>query len=96
MQKTLHDSPRTLVFWWRKFRQNSNGVTPNGGTKFRCDMLNAGAAAENCRFSTPSVVNLVQSQVYHTERPPYLFAARSPWCSASRGFVSDSWYLFRT
>jgi len=40
-----------------------------------------------------SVLNLVRSHVYHTERPP-LFAARMPWCSASRGFVSDSWYLF--
>ena len=30
------------------------------------------------RLSTRSVVNLVRSQVYHTERPPYLFAARSP------------------
>jgi len=37
-----------------------------------------------------SVVNLSRSQVYHSERPPYLFAARSPWCRASRGFVSDS------
>jgi len=32
-------------------------------------------------------------EVYHTGRPPYLFAARSPWCSASRGLVSDSWSL---
>ena len=39
-----------------------------------------------------SVVNLVQSQVYHTERP--LFAASLLWCSASHGFVGDSWYLF--
>jgi len=39
-----------------------------------------------------SVVNLVRSQVYHSERPP-LFAAGLLWCSASRGFVSDStWY----
>jgi len=41
-----------------------------------------------------SVVNLVQSQVYDTERPP-LFAACLPWYSASRGFVSDSWYLYQ-
>jgi len=40
-----------------------------------------------------SVVNLARSQVYHTERPPYLFGACLPWCSASRGFVSDSWPL---
>jgi len=49
---------------------------------------------KNWRHSTRSVVNLVRSQVYHAKRPPYLFAARSPWCSASRGFVSDSWFLF--
>jgi len=41
--------------------------------------LNAGAELhENCRLSTQSVVNLARSQVYHTERLPYLFAARSP------------------
>jgi len=39
-----------------------------------------------------SFINLVQSQVYHTERPP-LFAARLPWCSESCEFISDSWYL---
>jgi len=38
-----------------------------------------------------SVVSLVVSQVYHTGRPP-LFAARLPWCSALRRFISDSWY----
>ena len=55
--------------------------------------LNAGAQAANWRLSTRSVVNLVPSQVYHTERPPYLLAARSLWCSASRGFVGVSWSL---
>ena len=42
--------------------------------------------------SVASVVNFVQSHVYHAEHPR-LFAARLPWFSASRGFVSDSWYL---
>jgi len=56
--------------------------------------LNACAVAANWRLSTRNVVNLVQSQVSHTERPPYLFAARSSWCRASRYFVSDSWTLF--
>jgi len=44
-----------------------------------------------------SVINLVRSQAYadHTERPP-LCAARLPWCSASRGIVSDSWCLYNT
>jgi len=38
----------------------------------------------NSKTSTvANVVNLVQSQVYHTERPP-LFAVRLPWCSATR------------
>jgi len=39
-----------------------------------------------------SVVNLARSQVYHTERPS-LFAARLLWCTASCGFVIDSWCL---
>jgi len=38
---------------------------------------NAGGVIENWRLSTPSVVNVARSQVYHTERPPYLFAVRS-------------------
>jgi len=45
------------------------------------------------RVLTWRVVNLVWSQVYHTERTGYLFAACSPWCSASHGFVSGSWSL---
>ena len=40
-----------------------------------------------------SVVNLVRSQVYHNEHWP-LFAACLLRCSVSRGFVSDSRYLF--
>jgi len=52
--------------------------------------VNGGAVAESWRLSTRSVVNLAWSQVDHTERPAYLFAACSPWYSASRGFVSDS------
>jgi len=34
--------------------------------------------AENQRLSTRNVVSLGQSQAYHTEHPPDLFAARSP------------------
>jgi len=56
--------------------------------------IDAGAAAANWRISTCSVVNLARSQIYNTERPPYLFAAHSPWCSVSREFVSDSWSSF--
>jgi len=69
---------------------------PNGGAKCRWGRLNAGAVAENWRLSTRSVDNWTpRSQLYHTERPSYLFAALWPWCSASRGFVSDSsWSLF--
>jgi len=89
-QTTPHDSPVTLVFCCQKSRQNPNRVTANGGAKCRCVRLNAGAVADSWRLSTRSVVNLVPSQVYYTDRSPYLFAARSPCCSASRGFVSDS------
>jgi len=89
MKTTPHDSAGTLIFWCRKHRQNSNGVTLNGGAKRRCGGLNAGAVTKNWRLSTRSVVNLARSQVYHTERPPSLLAARSSPCSASRGCVSD-------
>jgi len=93
-QATPHDSPGTLVFWCRKSRQNSDGVIPNGGVKHRWGRLDAGAVAANRRLSTPCVVYLVPSQVYHTERPPHFFAERTPWFSVSRGFVSDSWSLY--
>jgi len=43
-----------------------------------CRLINAGALVANWRLSAQSVVTLARSQVYHTERPPYLFAARSP------------------
>jgi len=47
----------------------------------------------NSKTSTvASSVKLVQSQACYTERPP-LFAAHSPWCSVSHGFISDSWYF---
>ena len=36
-----HDSPESLVFSGRKFRRNSNGVTPKGGAKCRWGRLNA-------------------------------------------------------
>ena len=36
--------------------------------------LNTGAVPENWRLSTRSVVNLLRSQVYDTQRPPHLFA----------------------
>ena len=44
----------------------------------RWGRLNAGGVAENWRLPAQNVVDLVQSQVYHPERLPYLFAARSP------------------
>jgi len=74
-----HDSP---VFWCWKSRQNSNGVTPDGGVK--CN-----AVAANWLLLPRRVVNLVQSQVYHTERPTYLFAARFLSCSLSCEFISE-------
>jgi len=95
IQITPHDSPGTLVFWCRKSPQNSNWITPNRGTKCRWGWgrLNAGVVAANWGLSTQCVVNLVRSQIYHTERPPDLFAARLSWWRTSRGFVSDSWSL---
>jgi len=48
---------------------------------------------QNWRLSTRRVVNLAaRLPVYHPERPPYLFAPRLTWCSASRGFVSGQTY----
>jgi len=61
-----HDSLVTRVFCCRKSRQNSNGVTPNGGAKCGWGRLSAGAVAENWRLSTRSVANLARTQVYHT------------------------------
>ena len=88
---------RTLVLCCRKSRQNSNGVTPNGGAKCRWGRLNAGAIAADWRLSTQNVVivNLARSQVYHTERPPYLFAARSPHDAARRAGLSATADLCR-
>jgi len=56
-----------LVFWWRKSRQNLNGVTPKGGAKCGWGRLNAAEVDENWRVSTQSADNLVWSQVYYTE-----------------------------
>jgi len=44
------------------------------------------------RIMTQTTQN--NARVYPIERPP-LFAARLPWCCASRGFVRDSWYLYQ-
>jgi len=74
----LHAGPGTLVFRCCKSWQNSNGVTPNGGVKCRCSRVNANAVAANWRLLMQSVVILIWLQVYHTEHPPYLFAARLP------------------
>jgi len=65
-QTTMHDSPGTVVFCCRKSQRNSNGITLNGGAKWRWGTLNAAEVAENWRLSTRSVVNLARSQVYHT------------------------------
>jgi len=60
----------------QKSRQNANGVTLNTVAKYWWGRLNAGAiAVQNWQLSTCSVVNLARSQVYHTERPSYVFAA---------------------
>ena len=61
---------------------------PVGYARCRC--------GANWRLSTRSVVNFARSQVYHTERPPYLFAARSPWCSAYSATLSVTAALYLT
>jgi len=92
---------RTLVLWCRRSWQNSNGVIPTEAPNAGRICWNWGLLTNNLQtcsnsktLTAASVVNLVRSQVYYTEHPLYLFAARLPWYSASRGFVSDSWYLF--
>jgi len=50
---------------------------------------NAGAVAANWLLLPRRVVNLVRSQVYHTERRPYLFAARFLSCSLSCEFIRE-------
>jgi len=80
-QTTPHGSPGSVVFWCRKSRQNSNGVTPNKDAKCNWGRLKAAEAAGNWWLSMQSIVNLAWLQVYHTERTP----ARLPCCSASRG-----------
>jgi len=70
-QTTPHESTGTLVFWCQKSRQNSNRLIPNRGVKCR-------RGCWKFAVSMRSVVNLARSQVYHTERPRYLFAAGAP------------------
>jgi len=74
----------------------------NGGAKCRWCRSKLATFGQITRYNSKtstvaSVVNLVRSQVNHTERPP-LFAARFTFAVmqhvTSRGFVSDSWYLF--
>jgi len=85
-QTMPHDSPGTLVFWCRKSPQNSNRVILNGCSKCRWGRLNASVVAENWQLSTWGIVNLVWSQVYHTEH--------SPICLQDvHRDVGDSWSL---
>ena len=80
-QTTPHDSAGTLVFWRRKSRQNSNGITPNGGAKCRWSRLNVCAVAENWRLSMRSTVNLARLQVYHTQC--YIISLQHMRCNAA-------------
>ena len=62
MQVTSNDSPGTLVFCCRKYRQNSNGVTPNGGAKCRLDWQLSKITRYNSKTSTvASVVSSIAS-----------------------------------
>jgi len=72
-QTTPHDSPGTLVYSCRRSRQNSNGVTHNGGAKCRWGRLKLATFDKSLAITRKHR----SSQVYHTERPP-LFAARLP------------------
>jgi len=81
-QTTPHDSPGTLASVAENLGETQTGSppSPNGGAKCRWGMLNAAEVAENRRLSTRSVVNRSVANL-----------SRLWWCSASRGFVSDSW-----
>jgi len=83
---------RTLVFWCQKSQQNSNRITPNGGAKCRWGRLNAVAVAAYWQLSTRSVVTLARSQVYHNERPRYLFAARDAARRAGLSATADPFF----
>jgi len=76
-QTTSHDSLGTLVFSCRRSKlKRDHPQGPNGGANCRWGRLNWRLSINTSIVA--SVVNLVRSQVYHTERPP-LFAARLPW-----------------
>ena len=82
-----HNSPGTQVFSCWRSRQNSNGVTCNGGTKCRWVRIKMGEFQQitprKCWLSQ-ALSTYFSLQVYHIERPP-LFAARLPRCSTSHG-----------
>jgi len=89
--KQCHMIAQGLVVWCWRSRQNSNRIPPNGGAKWRWGTLKLATFNKSLAITQkcwPSHVNLVRSQVYHTECPP-LSAARLPWRSASHGFVSE-------
>jgi len=81
-QTTPYDSPETLFFCCRQSRQNSNGVTPNGGAKCRLGMLNAGTVGENWRLSTR-----------HRASTLFVCSTFAVMQRVAR-FVSDIWSLF--
>ena len=90
-QTTPHYSPGTRVFFGaenlgKTQTESSPTERPNAGEVWCGSWKLATFDAKRCQL-------IAGSQVCHTERPRYLFAARSRWCSASRGFVSDSWSL---
>jgi len=99
-QTTPHDSTGNLVFGYRRSRQNSNRITPNGGAKFKCrwDMLKLRLSTNICYNSkmttVASIFNLVRSQFYHIERPP-LFAACLPWRKVpwAETYLRTKWHL---
>jgi len=77
-----HDSPVTRFLMPKISATTKMGSPPVEAPNAGRGRLDAGAvavaAAADWLISTRSVVDLVRSQGYHTERPPCLFEACSP------------------
>jgi len=89
---TQYDSSGILVSWNQRSWWILNGVTPNRGAKYRWGRLES-AIFLLCSYGTltiASVVNLVESQVYHTEHP-LLHHARSSVTAETCYYCMDTY-----
>jgi len=83
-RRIMQTTPRAIAQGLQFSEAENLGKTQTGSAATeapnacRWGRLHAGAVAANWRLSTRRVVNLARSQVYHTERPPDVFAAHSP------------------